>query len=737
MTMIKHLTIPLLTLFLLAPTISGCGSDDPPASPVEGEPNQENGPNQGEEEPGDDQGDEDKKAQPAHLLIEFSPPLATYPIGARITPLAKAYDEEWRPLSEIHLQWEVTPEDAAEQDGDAKRWHATREGEILFRACTTNTVTELCQERVAIVSQGAPQIVLERPLPGEYFKAGDFETIPVEGIVSSGAKVNSVVINGEHISLDEDGRFAHNITPKFGVNTVFVRAFDGLRSDDGLAAASFIWAPEFLPSVPDTDNEEVKALSPHAIIMKLGQNFFDDGIMPTDISEGHVLTEDVADILHLVLRYLDLSAQIPDPVVDSDSFVLRVPDVQLTEPRVEIDTTDDGLLLYAQIPELIAQTQGHISLSDKTLDLSGQITARLSIFAAIDAKKEPGDDSFTVELQDFQLAIEDALPAFESAEANAIFELAEGALRENLEDIILGSVNLSFIDTLPELLENVFSSLEEAMAYQEFNLDTGLGDPITLKFTGAIEELVPSYFDGLQGHIAAELSASGTSHFPDSPGVALDRTGPRLFPFFQSSRIQIGLDLGLLNTFFHLVWDVGLLDIDITDMIPSNFAALIQHGQAEGKLPPVAAPPVDDEPFDLMLHLGQLELKLGWPNQEDRFGARLSVGVDLSVAGDAIAIEIGDEPVIDLWLIESTGDAPLLNATALKNLIRGQLWPQIEESIGEGLSFALPVPEISGLDEFAPALQDMTFDVRLTRALDPRAGFLMLDAAFEGELFLP
>lgn len=726
------LTILLLISSLLTTALIGCGSDNPPASPVDAEPeNQNQGPNANQPDP------EDLAPTPAHLMVNFQVEQTTYPLGARLRPTAKAFDDELRPLEGIRVAWTVTPDEAVEKDGDHNRWTLTREAEITFRACTTNTIREVCGERTAFVSQEAPTITLERPIPGEYFQADDYETIPVEGIVNSIADIKHVVINGQDVPVDDRGRFTHTITPKFGVNTVFVRAFDGVHPDDGLAAASFIWAPEFLPSTEDKENEVITASSPHAIIMKLGQNFFDDTMAPTIISESHILTEDLADILYLVLRYLDLQSQIPDPVVDSDSFVLRVPDLQLSEPRVEIDTTDDGLILYAQVPELTAQTQGYISFSDQTLDLSGQLTARLSIYAAIDAKKEPGDESFTVDLKDFQLAIEDATPSFHSPEANALFELAEGALRGSLEDIILGTVNLSFIDTLPELLENVFNSLEEAMAYQEFELDAGIGDPITLKFMGHIEELTPSYFDGLTGHISADLSASGTSHFPGSPGAAIDRTGPPIFPFFQSSRIQIGLDLGLLNAFFHLLWDAGMLNIDITEMIPPAFANLIEQGKADGRLPPVAAPPTDDEPYDLMLHLGQLELELGWPEQVDRFGARISVGVDLTVAGESIAIDIGQEPLIDIWPIHTTADEPFLPTGELKKIIESQLWPRIERSIGEGLSFALPVPEISGLDEFAPVLEDLNFDIRMTRQLDARAGFLMLDVAFEGELFLP
>ena len=737
-------TAPIRTLLLSLLVISlvACGgqSVDEPTNQHENQNQEQNQEEEEEEEEENQNQDEyDPAVIPAHLLLDFSPTRFAYAVDTRITPSATVYNYNWEVLNNAEVEWTVGPEEMVEKDDGRDRWFVRQEGTVDFQACAIEdgVVTDLCAQRSVIVSDGAPTITLESPSPGEHFDGSDVDSITVEGVVSGFKTIDRVQVNGEDIEVDADNRFSTELTPHFGINTVFVRAFDGVNPLDGLTAASFLWAPHFLETTKGDHEKPIETTLDDAIILKLGQNFFDDGNPPTVISESHLLTEDLADIIFLVLRFLDISSQLDNPVVDSSGFVLSVPDVTVYDPRVEIDTTDEGLQLYAQLPNIIAQTEGMIEVSDQTLDLGGEISAALSIFVQIDVEKPSAQEPFTVEMTHFELAIEDATPNFASAEANAIFQLADSALRTSLEDLLLDSVNLSFIDTLPNLLEDVFTSLEDAIAHQEFDLDVGIGEPISLEFAGQIGQLGTVFMEGLEGFVEASLMVDGASHFPDNPGVAMLYAGPPGFPFFDGSRIQIGLNLTLINAIFHNLWDAGLLNIDISEMIPSNFAALLSEGNAFGRLPPLASPPMNDEPFDLMLHVGQLELELGWNDRTDRFGAHIAVGVDLNIAGDSIAIEVSDQPIIDLWLIETTGDAPLLDAAGLETVIRSQLWPEIEEAIGDGLSFGLPIPDIGGLDEFAPELADLDLDVRMTRPMDIRDGFLMLDASFEGELFLP
>ena len=729
MNIYRNLLIALLVLGLAAPALTACGTDDSGNEDLVAENNDEE---QENDEP--EQGVTDA----AHVLIEVSPTRFSYAVGTKITPRATVYDATWDELGDAEVQWQLSPSERVEAQGS--QWEVIAAGTITIEACALDDqgqATSVCGEKQIISAHGTDRIVLQSPTPGQHFHGDEHALIPVEGYVDDALEVDSVNINGQNVPVDDQGRFVHDVEPIFGVNTIAVRAFDGVNSEDAIAAASVMWAPHYVETFADNESGQLGLDIEQAILLSLGQNFLDDGEPYTVISESQVVTKDLADILMLVLEHVDITSQIPNPVVDSSALVLSIPDVSINEPRVEIFATDSGIEIFAQIGDLLAETAGYLELSDATLDLSGDISAALSLFASIDVEKNALDEPFHVEMVDFELAIEHATPNFESEEANAVFELADSALRDNLETILLDGVDLSFIDALPDMLLDLFQSLDEVIAGQEFELDLDLGHPLTLYFDGGIGKFTPVHAQGLHGHITASLRVDESPVFPNNPGVAHVRVDPDQSPLFSSSRVQLGLNLALINGILHSLWNAGLLDLNITELVPSSLSGFIEEGQATGLLPPVAAPPEDDSPHDILLRLGQLELEMDWLDQQDRFGAALMVGADLTVIGDQVSITIADEPQIDLWLIESSEHEPLMSATELRNLIRSSLWPEIQEGIGEGLGFALPIPGVDSLATYAPALSEMTLDVRMTRAMAFRQGFLMLDATIEGELFLP
>ncbi|TXD40701.1 hypothetical protein FRC96_05505 [Lujinxingia vulgaris] len=717
----------LLPLALGSLTLTACGADDGPNT---SEPDTDVEADAGEE-PDVEPEPADWEAA-AEVRVSLTPARRAYAVGARITPAATVYDGLNRRISPP-VRWLVTPAESVEKDGDEDRWFVREEGPVTFKACVDLDDGEaVCGSRVAMVDAGPPTITLESPLPGAQLLAAEHPTIEVSGQVTDPNPIVSVHVNGQAIELDEEGRFSTTYEPKLGLNAVNVTAFDGLHDREGYAEANFIWAPAYHPA----DDDGAVTLE-EGLILNLGQNFFDDGQPLEVLSEAQVATDDLADILYLVLRYIDLTSQLPDPVVDSSALTLRILDVAVNEPRVEIDVTDEGLQLFAQIPTLVATTAGGLELSDQSLSLDGELSASLAIFAEISVAKTSAEAPFEVELQRFELALEQATPNFVSPEVNAVFELADSALRTNLESIILESVNLSFIDTLPELLLDVFTSLEGAISEQSFELDLGTGQPVALDFNGQISQLAPIYREGLDGIVRARLSTGVEPLFAESPGVPLLSAPTSALPYFQSSRLQIGLNTALVNGIFHSLWNAGLLTMDISEMIPAPFNTLVQAAQIDGKLPPLVAPPQNGEPYDLMIYLGQLEVEMTWPDRVDRFGARITVGANMGLSGGEIGITLAEEPNIHMWLINSTMDEPQLTAEMLEQLMYDQLWPEIEGAFGEGLSFAVPAPDLGALGEFSPALADLQLTLQQSQPLATREGFLMVDATFRGELWLP
>jgi hypothetical protein len=82
----------------------------------------------------------------------------------------------------------------------------------------------------------------------------DEPTIMVTGAVTSGAgSISSFTLNGEEVSLDEDGRFAVEFTPSVGGNTLEFDATDSMGSDRK-RVQSFHWAISYLdPKVDDVE----------------------------------------------------------------------------------------------------------------------------------------------------------------------------------------------------------------------------------------------------------------------------------------------------------------------------------------------------------------------------------------------------------------------------------------------------------------------------------------------------
>ncbi|RAL21772.1 hypothetical protein DL240_13045 [Lujinxingia litoralis] len=719
---LQTILFALLPLALCGPALIACGSDTEPT----GAPNEDV--DAGEEPDADPSWE-----QPALVRVELNPSRLAYATGTRITPRATVFDGLNRPISGADITWEVSPAEAVEQQDDEARWFVRQEGRVTFKACVAVDAGEpVCGSTDALVDNTPPDILIESPAPGAQLLAADHPSVEVRGAVTDPNSIVSVHVNGEAVELDGEGRFSATYEPHFGINSVYVTAYDGVQNREGYAQSDFIWAPAYHPT-----GEDGTLTLEDGLILNLGQNFFDDGQDPEFLSESQVFTDDLADILYLVLRHLDLNSQLPDPVVDSSALVLRVLDVNVNEPRVELDLTDEGLQLFAQIPNLVATTAGGLELNDQSLSLEGDLSASLAIYAEVRIAKNSAEDDFEIELERFDLALERATPNFVSPEVNAVFELANSALRTSLEEMILESVNLSFIDTLPQLLLDLFTSLEDAMAAQSFDLDLGLGEPIALNFAGQISQFTPVHREGLEGVIRAELSTSAEPIFEQSPGVALMSEPSPELPYFLSSRLQLGLNLALINGIFHEVWNAGLLTMDISEMIPAPFNNLVQAARVEGKLPPLIAPPTAGEPYDLMVHLGQLEIELTYPDRVDRFGVRLSVGANMGLQAGEIGLELADEPSIHMWLIDASIGEPQFDANALETLMYEQLWPEIEGAVGEGLSFAVPAPDLSSLGEFSPELSNLQLTLEQSQPLSTRQGFLMVDANFRGELVLP
>jgi hypothetical protein len=456
--------------------------------------------------------------------------------------------------------------------------------------------------------------------------------------------------------------------------------------------------------------------------------------------EGASFTEDLADILTLLIRYIDLTSLIPNPVVDSDDLSLTISNFSLGRPTIEIDITEGGIALYLSADNLVIDTVGQLTVSDQTLDLTGTISAGIGILAAISIDKDGIGQPFVVEVTELEVAIERADSNFVDPEADAIFELAQSALRLQIETVLVDALRSSFIDTIPTLLSDALNGIETALSGQSFPLEPGFVDPIDVTFSGRIEELEKNPRQSIEMRLRTSLVASTTSKNPSLGTPMMQPFESGAIPLLQTSRIQIALRLALINGLLHGLWDAGLLDIDATDLLPEDLTSLVEEATVHATLPPVAVPPTKGEPYDLFLQIGQLELSLKSPltGQTVIYGVNLSAGVNVGVTDNELAVTIAEEPIVKIWVIETDdGKAARLKPSQLEGLFRNQLWPELTGALGEGLGLPLPALEIPELGTYAPELSTFTLSFDQAGPIVVRDGFVIVESRLRGTLPAP
>lgn len=668
----------------------------------------------------------------AWVVVDLRPTRHVYDVGTAIEPTARVFEPDWTELDSARVEWIVTPAEAVIQSGD--QWILDQEGEVVFEACVIDgeEPTSICGEQRLEATDDERTLVLESPVPGAHFTGTEHDTIPVAGRVDGALSLNAVRVNDELVSVDQNGEFIHQLEPSFGINTIEVRPADAHASEADTQVASVMWAPDYRPPASFA---ELEATFDNALVMGLGQQFLDDG-QPYHQPDGtKIVTRDLSDLLELVLEHIDLDGHIPTPVVDTEQAYLAVPETHVHDPQIELLATDDGLELYANLPDLEVETDGHVEFADETIDLHGSISAALSIFALIRADKPGTAAAFDVELVDFGLAIEQIDADLESIEAEALFEVADGFLRDALENLVVHAVEQAFIEELPEMIAGLLDSADERMTGHQRTVDPGFIDPLTVGFDARIGHFNAIHGVGLTTSVGAAIRmvdrSSTHPHFSGIPRID-PLYGPP--PLMAQSRFQLGIDFELLNAVGYLLWDAGIFDVNITDVLPDSIDGVVESGEVEFLLPPVIRPPRDDELDDLVIHLGQFEVEVELLEQKLRFGFELVAGARFDIVDRHAHLEVGEEPEVKVWLIESTEQQPLLEPREIRNTIESFVWPELRSAIAESVgNFALPVPTLEMLEDYAPALSDMEFVVELQRRPGVRHGFLMVEPTIEGQ----
>jgi hypothetical protein len=684
--------------------LQACGGDDmpPPITPEDG---------------------------PAAIALAIDPVRSFYHSGQLVTLTATVTDVDGAALAGEALTFSAAPEasvDPMPAETQSARFTLTGSGAIAFTACVVST-PELCDTVEVTVDDGSPVLEVETPLPGA--EIDDPAGIVVRGSVADASGALRVFVNGAQATLDEMGIFETTIAPRFGVEHLEVVASDAL-TPVSTVEMDVLWAPAFTPAT-DADGRPSFTLDDSAGLW-LGQRFFDDGVA-LDPAATPLETRDLADLLELVALEADLSSIIPDPVVDSaPAFVLRLTNPTIASPEAEVSIQDGGLEIFLRVGELRAVTAGTLVVDREAFDLAGTIDASLIASASLTVEKESPDSEVVVELGELVVSIESVDGAFENEEVTALFRLASGLLRSTLEAELLEAMRGLLGESVPTLLREVLGGLDRALAGQSITIDSPPLPAVEVTLDGRMSRIETNYRRELLAPLQMSVSAPVAALHSSSRGFSrLDPSG--VTPdFFRGGEVELGLSVGFLNAMLHVLWNAGLLDLDLAPLLPEGISGFVSDARLEARLPPMVRPSRVDESHDLVLTLGQVELVAMLSTGPARFGVQIGAGIDIDLRDNRLSLVIADEPVLRVWAIEIPADESIVTPEVVTALI-ADLWPDLKASLGESLSLELPIPPLDGLAGIAPDLA--TFQLTLGETdprLHPRGELVILDAAITG-----
>ncbi len=685
------------------------------------------------DDPGPDAGAPDAETEQivASVDIRLDPAYHVYAPDSEADASATVFDADGNRIDDPQsLSWSTDPSEAADHLGGGT-FKFLSEGLVTLGACATlEGGQEICGQKEVAIDGELPNIEITEPDAGTMLGGGSSESIQVEGRVTDSHGDVSAVLNGRRLQLDDDGNFSTEIDPDFGINTLRVVANDGFNRADSTATRAVLWAPAYKALGSD-----LTFSFDRGIATDLGQNFFDDGNPPVERNMGsELVTRDFTDLLRLLVTNLDLMSQIPNPLISSGGTTLSIDNITLGEPDIAMDVTDSGLKAYLHLDSLQLQTSGSAEIEGETLDLTGNVSGRVSAYTAIGVDKPAADESFEADVETVDISLDEVNPNLASEEANALFELAEGSLRQTLEDELVGALREEVVDTLPDMLTQTLNSLEETLSDQTFSFSSELTGTREVHFSGNIDSFKTTFRESMEGIVSNEVETPGTDVYTDARGIPVSAPAETGVPFYDAGRIQIAFRLGLLNGILAGIWKTGYLDLDLSENLPSQISGIVEEAIVEGQLPAVIRPAERSEPYDLILEAGQIEIETKALDQTDRYGVNVQAGVNVSMEDSELSLSIPDDPMLESWVIETTGDSAQVSPEDLNRLILTEVWPRIEESLKGGMSIALPTPDTSQLEQISPTLSNLSLSFALQRPLTVRNGYVVFDAALEGVL---
>ena len=384
-----------------------------------------------------------------------------------------------------------------------------------------------------------PILQITEPAYGSHVDSAQNQIVTVIGSATDGdgSGIETVLVNGQEVLVEANGRFQYNYMPEFGLNRPVAIAKD-YAGHESSSTRGFLfgrfkqWGTLLSRSVRGEFTDE--ALDVLAVTI---ENAIKSGI-----------------INDLVLDNIDLSQDFT-----IEEVLFQDVDVQL-EPSngfINLTITLYDLRIFFELDS--PSTRGDLYISPATL------TARLNLIPKPDGTLDANVLDPMVDLQNFRVYVDNGF-------LDAAVSFFEGYISNIAEELILSALDEALIDRL--ISPNLFSPVVEV-----------LGVPIRINANFQDLRITP---ESIQFELGIQLTdlpainqAVGYLYLP-SEGAP-----PRLVNMASGD-----MHINALYSIFSHLWYGGLLNFALSELIdpPSTLSAALLNGFTDGKLVEYMAP---------------------------------------------------------------------------------------------------------------------------------------------------
>ncbi len=559
----------------------------------------------------------------------------------------------------------------------------------------TETGIPLTQNVTIVVNGEGPAIECGDPVDGSMVDGVPGQPLTFTGSVNDANGVDSLLVDGQGVTVQPDGSFSAQVNPQWGINFVEVVATDEFGEENSRSCAFLLsnhWSGE-------------SDFMDHAVVLKMLQGAIDDG-NPADL-------DSLNDLLHAVVNSpgivdeVDTALEAANPlqpetcVTETCIFGFCVcwfgwgleydGDIRVGPATTSLQLVPGGVRANARIEDFGVKVYVPYTVSEIDGSTRGWVTTDyIDVTLTIDLELINGKPRASIRPNSVSVEVGDVSTQFnglDGAIVNLVVALFNGTVRNLIADTLRGFVE----DSFDEVIDGVVSSLDIDTLGTTFNVPTLDGSgTVGVRFNLQFSRLWVSnsrFAVGIGTRFRPTLTRNGNA----SLGV------PRL----QSSvwgepsitrPIGVGVFVGVLNHVLHALWRGGLFDATITGAdlgggLPAAATAVIGTS-----LPPVVENLSDGT---VQLSLGGMNVALTYPGIFDEplnvtLGARASASV--SVSGDDLIF--GSINIEELFFSTSDVSLDATTRSVLEGFLRSLIQSVVDTSLNQSLP-ALPIPTFS------------------------------------------